>query len=163
MSFLSPPAPALSPWFNLRHWRKYVTVNTKAVFWICPRMETPQPQCQCLVTLTVKKVIPGVQTGPSRVSVCSYHLWFCHWTPLKRAWLCPLWWTLPSGIFIHWWDPPKSSLQAEQSQLSHPLLIWEVLQSLNRLCGLHETLSRMSVSLVLRNPELDTVFQVWPH
>lgn len=42
--------------------------------------------------------------GTPCVPVCAHGLLLCHWPPLKRAWLCPLW-TFPSGIYAHWWDP----------------------------------------------------------
>lgn len=61
-------------------------------------------------------------------------------------------------------------LQAEQSRLSQPLLIWQVLHSLNHLCvPLLDLLPCSYASLVLGSPELDTVihniignvFSIW--
>jgi len=55
-------------------------------------------------------------------------------------------------------------LQAEQSQLPQPFIMGEMLQSLNHLCGpLLDSLQHVHVCLVLRNPELDTELQAWPH
>lgn len=49
-------------------------------------------------------------------------------------------------------------LQAEQSRLSQPLLIWQVRHSLNHLHGpLLDLLPCSYASLVLRSPEIDTV------
>lgn len=39
------------------------------------------------------------------------------------------------GIYGHWDHPEPSLLQAEESHLSQPLLIWESLQSLQHICG----------------------------
>ena len=51
-----------------------------------------------------KKVVSWCSEGTCCVSVCAHCLWSCHWAPWKRAWL-PLLCTLPSGSYIHWWDP----------------------------------------------------------
>ncbi|KAK4825789.1 hypothetical protein QYF61_002373 [Mycteria americana] len=52
-------------------------------------------------------------------------------------------------------------LSAKQSQLSQPVLIREMVQSLNHLCGLLlDSLQDVYVSLELGRPELDTVLQV---
>lgn len=53
-----------------------------------------------------------------------------------------------------------SLLQAEQSQLSQPLLVWQMLQSIDFLCGLSlVSLQYIPVSLVLGSPDLDAVLQ----
>lgn len=65
--------------------------------------------CQCLVSLTVKKVFPNVQKEPPvfpLVPIAS--------GPQKRAWLCPLC-NLPWRIYTHWWDIPRAF-----SRLSSP-------------------------------------------
>ena len=60
--------------------------------------------------------------------------------------------------------PEPSLLQAEQSQLSQPLLIGQMLQPLNHLCGPSlDSLQHDHVTFVLESPDLDVVFQVWPH
>lgn len=54
-----------------------------------------------------------------------------------------------------------SLLQAEQCQLSRRLLIKELLQALDHLCGFSlKSLLSVLVSLVPGRPELDTVFQM---
>ncbi|KAK4821092.1 hypothetical protein QYF61_013420 [Mycteria americana] len=55
-------------------------------------------------------------------------------------------------------------VQAKQSQLPQPLLIRLLLQTLHQLrCPSLDTLQHLSVSLVVRGPKLNTVFQVQPH
>lgn len=59
--------------------------------------------------------------------VSSFCLWSHHWVPLKWAWLC-LCCTLPSGVYIHGWDPSEPSpVQDEQSQPSWLFLVEELL------------------------------------
>jgi len=58
-------------------------------------------------------------------------------------------------------SPLSLLLQAEESQLSQPLLTGEMLQSMNQLCG--PLLDSLQYVYVLRNPELDSVIQVWLH
>jgi len=54
-------------------------------------------------------------------------------------------------------------LQVEKSQLSQPLLMGKLLEFLD-LCGyILASFQYVHVSLVLGGPELDTVFQIWPH
>ncbi|KAK4823964.1 hypothetical protein QYF61_008350 [Mycteria americana] len=63
-------------------------------------------------------------------------------------------------------DPHLSttSFQAKQSQLPQPLLIRLLLQTLHQLhCPSLDTLQHLNVSLVVRGPKLNTVFQVRPH
>ena len=103
--------------------------------------------CQWLVTLTCSE-------GTS--CVCLYWLWSCHWAPLERGWL-HLFCTLPSGIHVHW------KVQAEQSQLSQPSLIGEMLQSLHLRGPLLDSVHSAHVFLVLGTPELDAVLQMWPY
>lgn len=71
---------------------------------------------------------------------------------------------LLSGVYTCWKAPPEPSLLlAEQSQLSQPFLILQMLQSIH-LCGpFLDLLQYVYVSLVLGIPEQDTIFQVWPH
>ncbi|KAK4824816.1 hypothetical protein QYF61_019666 [Mycteria americana] len=54
--------------------------------------------------------------------------------------------------------------QAKQPQLPQPLLIRLVLQTLHQLrCPSLDTLQHLNVSLVVRGPKLNTVFEVRPH
>ncbi|KAK4807440.1 hypothetical protein QYF61_001991 [Mycteria americana] len=56
--------------------------------------------------------------------------------------------------------PQPSLLQAEQPQLSQPVLIGEVLQPPDHFCGPPlDPLQQLHVLLVLRTPELDAVLQ----
>ncbi|KAK4808555.1 hypothetical protein QYF61_009858 [Mycteria americana] len=57
-----------------------------------------------------------------------------------------------------------SLLQAEQPQLSQPVLVGEVLQPSDHFCGPPlDPLQQLHVLLVLRAPELDAVLQLWSH
>ncbi|KAK4815585.1 hypothetical protein QYF61_004800 [Mycteria americana] len=61
-------------------------------------------------------------------------------------------------------SPQPPLLQAKQSQLPQPLLIRLVLQTLHQLrCPSLDTLQHLNVSLVVRGPKLNTVFEVRPH
>lgn len=54
-------------------------------------------------------------------------------------------------------SPEPFRLQAEQSELSQPLLTCQIQQALNPLCGpLLDTLQYVQVSRVLGSPEVDT-------
>ncbi|KAK4816766.1 hypothetical protein QYF61_022764 [Mycteria americana] len=54
--------------------------------------------------------------------------------------------------------------EAKQPHLPQPLLIRLVLQTLPQLhCPSLDTLQPLNVSLVVRGPKLNTVFEVWPH
>ena len=61
-------------------------------------------------------------------------------------------------------SPEPSLFQGKQSLPNQSSLLWWMLQYLNHLCGpllgLHH---HVHISLVLRNPELDTVLRGWPH
>ena len=94
-----------------------------------------------------KKVFPHVQREPPVFQFVPHCLWCCHWAPLKRAWFLPLC-TPPSCIYIHWGYPSKLSLlQAEQSQLSQPLLMCEMLLPSGSLIWLLEPNLRRSSGL----------------
>ncbi|KAK4810950.1 hypothetical protein QYF61_013358 [Mycteria americana] len=57
-----------------------------------------------------------------------------------------------------------TSFQAKQSQLPQPLLIRLLLQTLHQLrCPSLDSLQHLNVSLVVRGPKLNTVFEVRPH
>ncbi|KAK4832141.1 LOW QUALITY PROTEIN: hypothetical protein QYF61_020881 [Mycteria americana] len=57
-----------------------------------------------------------------------------------------------------------TSFQAKQPQFPQPLLTRLVLQTLHQLpCPSLHTLQHLKVSLVVRGPKLNTVFEVWPH
>ncbi|KAK4828748.1 hypothetical protein QYF61_000739 [Mycteria americana] len=59
-------------------------------------------------------------------------------------------------------SPQPPFLQAKQSQLPQPLLIRLVLQTLHQLrCPSLDTLQHLNVSLVVRGPKLNTVFEGW--
>ncbi|KAK4812466.1 LOW QUALITY PROTEIN: hypothetical protein QYF61_026459 [Mycteria americana] len=61
-------------------------------------------------------------------------------------------------------SPQPSLLQAEQPQLSQPVLVGEVLQPSHHFRGPPlDPLQQLHVLLVLRDPELDTVLQVGSH
>ena len=56
-----------------------------------------------------------------------------------------------------------SLLQAEQPQLSQPVLVVDVFHPLSHFCGPPlDALQQLHVSPVLRTPHLDTVLQVGP-
>ncbi|KAK4828526.1 hypothetical protein QYF61_026948 [Mycteria americana] len=58
----------------------------------------------------------------------------------------------------------KGRVEAKQPQFPHPLLIRLVLQTLHQLCCPSlDTLQHLNVSLVVRGPKLNTVFEVRPH
>ncbi|KAK4826394.1 hypothetical protein QYF61_008065 [Mycteria americana] len=60
------------------------------------------------------------------------------------------------------WD--GRGVQAKQPQFPQPLLIRLVLQTLHQLrCSSLDTLQHLDVSLVVRGPKLNTVFEVRPH
>ncbi|NXJ72268.1 HOME1 protein, partial [Rostratula benghalensis] len=57
--------------------------------------------------------------------------------------------------------PQSPLLQAKETQLPQPFLLWEMLHSLNHLCSpALDSLKQFPVPLELRGPELDTVFQM---
>ncbi|KAK4820013.1 hypothetical protein QYF61_017392 [Mycteria americana] len=61
-------------------------------------------------------------------------------------------------------SPEPPFLQAKQPQLPQPLLIRLLLQTLHQLrCPSLDMLQHLNVSLVLRGPKLNTVFEVRPH
>lgn len=98
-----------------------------------------------------------VDNGCQRVSSDSYSLLLnteVHWTLLKRAWPHFLH-TLPSGICTHGEDPPSILL----TRIASPALslpCWGAGWSLYFFQYVH-------VFLVLGNPEMNTVLQLWPH
>ncbi|KAK4829635.1 hypothetical protein QYF61_005846 [Mycteria americana] len=76
----------------------------------------------------------------------------------------------PSQLLVHPaelkspWEAEKSLTSAKQSQFPQPLLIRLVLQTLHQLrCPSLDTLQHLNVSLVVRGPKLNTVFEVRPH
>ncbi|KAK4815740.1 hypothetical protein QYF61_006778 [Mycteria americana] len=61
-------------------------------------------------------------------------------------------------------SPQPPFLQTKQPQFPQPLLIRLVLQTLHQLrCPSLDTLQPLNVSLVVRGPKLNTVFEVRPH
>lgn len=83
-------------------------------------------------------------------------LW-CHLVPpLRRVW--PIFLT-PPVRYLHTLirSPAPSLLQAESSQLCQPLLVWQMIQSLNYPYGLLQDLFQyIHVSIGLGSPALDT-------
>lgn len=66
----------------------------------------------------------------------------CHWPPLKRPWFHFVH-SLSSGVYT------LSFLQAQESQLFQPLLVYQVLWGINlNFTALHRICSSMSISLV---------------
>ncbi|KAK4824371.1 hypothetical protein QYF61_014031 [Mycteria americana] len=61
-------------------------------------------------------------------------------------------------------SPQPPLLQTKQSQFPQPLLIRLLLQTLHQLCcSSLDTLQHLNVSLVVRGPKLNTVFEGQPH
>lgn len=73
--------------------------------------------------------------------------------------------SLTSGICMHWWDVPELSvLHTEQSLALQPILVCQMFQSLNCLCGPSvDSLQHVYAFLVLGIPELDPLVshQYW--
>lgn len=90
--------------------------------------------CQGSITFLGKRCFLMFRGRESFVfSVIAHCLWFYHWPPLKRAWLC-LPCTLPSVFVSIGKILPKASLcQAELFQQSQFFLMGEMFQSLNHL------------------------------
>ncbi|KAK4824741.1 hypothetical protein QYF61_018213 [Mycteria americana] len=103
---------------------------------------------QCLTTLIFKTIAPcPVTTGLAKKSVPVFPI-----GSLEVLEGC-------SKVSLQ-----PSRLQAEQPQLSQPVLVGEVLQPSDHFCGLAlDPLQQLHVLLVLRAPELDTGFQVGSH
>jgi len=125
-------------------------------FWIPWRMETPQSLCSTRDSTWSRpqwKSVSWCSGGILRVSL--YYLLSPGTTEKSLA--------PPPIIYLYTLtrSPPKCFLlQAEQSQISQPFFIWEMLQSLYHLCRASlDSLQYVHVSLVLGNPELDTVLQ----
>lgn len=77
---------------------------------------------------------------------------------VEKAWLCLLN-SLLYQMFIHTAKilPEPFLLQTEQSRMSQPLLVFQVLQGLNHCCGPWLDLTQyVHVSLVPESPGLDT-------
>ncbi|KAK4825953.1 LOW QUALITY PROTEIN: hypothetical protein QYF61_003471 [Mycteria americana] len=129
-----------------------------------------------------------VSTGPLSL-VSSANLLRVHLIPLSMSLmkilnniepLTTTLWMRPSSQFlihrtVHSSNPYLSNLErrmlitesqnhAKQPQLPQPLLIRLVLQTLHQLrCPSLDTLQHLNVSLVVRGPKLNTVFEVQPH
>uniref|UniRef100_A0A8C4P7D6 Vacuolar protein sorting-associated protein 13B-like n=1 Tax=Dromaius novaehollandiae TaxID=8790 RepID=A0A8C4P7D6_DRONO len=115
-------------------------------------------------TLTVKKGFPVFRQSFLCFSLCPLPLVLSLGTIEKS--LASSFDTPPADIYTHGsgLSPEPSLLQAEQSQLSQPLLIGEMRQSLNHLCGpLLDSFQYVCVSLALGNPALDPAFPDGPH
>ena len=111
--------------------------------------------CQDSVTLPVKKFFLIFVWN----FLCSSCPFSCHWTPLKRVWPHPV--TPAIQMFIN--SDKPSLLQAEQSQVSQPFLVQEMLQAPHHFCDpLLDSFQQFLVFLELGSPELDTVDQMWP-
>lgn len=129
------------------------------------RVEAPQPPLTTsasVQSLSQWAFPPWCSEGAPCISACFPCLCSCHWTSLKRGWLCPPC-TLSFQILLL---IGKLSLSLPFSGLSSPrslsLLIGELFWSLNNLSGhLMGSFQYVHVSLVLGSPELDSALQVW--
>lgn len=62
-------------------------------FWRFPSMEILQPPwttCASAPSLSQCRNVSWCSERTSCVSGCAHCVWFCHWAPLKKTWLCPL-------------------------------------------------------------------------
>jgi len=116
---------------------------------------------QCSITLVKERsFLPFVWNFCFLVCACCPL--FCHWGPFKRAWPHPLDSCPLATISIAKMPPQSSFLQAEQTQVSQPFLIREMLQVSNHLSScLLDLLQQFPVFLELSSPELDTVLPLW--
>ncbi|KAK4814535.1 hypothetical protein QYF61_022254 [Mycteria americana] len=119
---------------------------------------------QGLTTLSVKKIFPNIQSKPPMVQ-------------LEAISSCPITCYLGEETDPHLSttsfqvvvesnkvSPQPPLLQAKPPQLPQPLLIRLLLQTLHQLrCPSLDTLQHLNVSLVVRVPKLNTVFEVRPH
>ncbi|KAK4825745.1 LOW QUALITY PROTEIN: hypothetical protein QYF61_002184 [Mycteria americana] len=108
--------------------------------------------CQCLTTLIVKNFFLKSSLNLPSLSLKPLPLVLLQQAPLE---------TLEGCYKV---SPQPSLLQAEQPQLSQPVLVGEVLQPSGHFCGPPlDPLQQLHVLLVLRTPELDAVLQVGSH
>ena len=113
--------------------------------------------CQCLVTPAVKKWFLMFRGNLPCFSWCPLPLVLALGTTKRSLAPTPLHPPLRYLYTLIRSAPEPSLLQAQQSQLSQPFLICQMLQPLCHLCGpLLGPLQYVHVSLVLRSPELDT-------
>lgn len=98
--------------------------------------------------------------GSEETSVCVHCLLSWLWAPLERAWPHPFG-TLPSAIHRCEWDPlGLLLLQAEQAQISQPVLVF---QPLYHLSGpTLDSFQYVCIFLVLGGPEMDPALWMWP-
>ncbi|KAK4810863.1 hypothetical protein QYF61_008835 [Mycteria americana] len=107
---------------------------------------------QCLTTLTVKDFFLKASLNLPSLSLKPLFLVLSQQALLK----------ILEGCYKV--SPQPSLLQAEQPQLSQPVLVGEVLQPSDHLHGPPlDSLQQLHVLLVLRAPELDAVLQVRSH
>lgn len=114
---------------------------------------------QVILFVCFLKKIPLCSDGISCILIFVCCTLSCHWALPRRACL-PQLNSLLSGIYIHWWDPPESSLlHAKQSPLleSHMKDV-PVLKNLHSL--LLDLLQYSHVWRVLWSPQLDPELQM---
>lgn len=101
---------------------------------ISPQMETPPPLCETSAwTPSQCKTASRCSEETSCVPVCAFYPLCCHWTQLKIESLALSSSSSPFRLFLYITKsfPELSLLQAEQSQLSWPLLTGNKLQCLS--------------------------------
>lgn len=108
--------------------------------------------CPMLSHCHRKKSGSGCSEGISCGSACVHCLWFCHWAPVKTAWLCPL--CALSQVFIHIDEISLNLLFSRLSNPNSPRLSWDRYSSptiiFEALCWTLSSLFAMS------NPELNS-------
>ncbi|KAK4812905.1 LOW QUALITY PROTEIN: hypothetical protein QYF61_027299 [Mycteria americana] len=109
-----------------------------------------------------EEIFPNIQSKPpltqlEAISSCPMACYLGEET--DTTWLQP-----PEVVESDEVSPQPPSLQAKQPQLPQPLPISLVLQTLPQLhCPSLDTLQPLNVSLGVRGPKLNTVFEVQPH
>lgn len=90
------------------------------------------------------------------VSVFSHYFLSCHWSPPKRAWLCPLQ-IFSLDIYVHWKYSPWTF-----SSLCWTVPVLSGFPHRRVAPVTSSSLWLFDVSLILRSPKLDTEIQLWP-
>lgn len=131
-------------------------------FQLSPRVDVPQTLSATHASAQSHSEWKSISWCSERIpwaSICAHHLWSCSWAQLRRVRLHPPFIPL-SGDYRHWWDPSEPSLlKTEQTQLSQPFLIGEMLQFLKHLCS-PSLASLQYISLILGCLELNTLLSV---
>lgn len=117
-------------------------------FWMSSKMETSQCPGQPVQVVNLPHCKKHIFL---RGSLLCFSLWSLDPYPVTGNYLkrdChPVLCTLPSGIYMHWWDPPL--LQAEQSQLSQSFFIRRCCSPLFALVALYWLLSSSFMYVLL--------------